>query len=82
MVAAGLPPEFVLIVLLLTLCPHLQLGPDADLDGVELFAGERAVTMALRRTRWVNGTLRHCVSAWCTAGGAVRTCIRCDTCIL
>ena len=49
MVAGGLPPDFVLILLLLTLCPHLQPKPNTDLDSLELFAGERAVSMALRR---------------------------------
>ena len=30
-------------------CPHLQPKPNTDLDSLELFAGERAVSMALRR---------------------------------
>ena len=46
-IAAGLPPNFVLCLLLLSLLANIS--PCRDLDALELFAGDRSCTLALRR---------------------------------
>jgi hypothetical protein len=46
-IAAGLPPNFVLCLLLLSLLANIS--SCRDLDALELFAGDRSCTLALRR---------------------------------
>ena len=48
LLAAGLPREFVLALLLVSQCRGLSCHA-ASFDAVELFAGDRSVTRALRR---------------------------------
>ena len=50
MLADGIPKVLVLALVLLSITDNIYNGP-ADLDAVELFAGDRAVTRALRRRR-------------------------------
>ena len=48
MLADGIPKVLVLALVLLSITDNIYGGP-ADLDAIELFAGDRAVTRALRR---------------------------------
>lgn len=47
MVRAGMPKSFVLVLLLMSHCSNIRQG-QADLQAVELFAGDRAITSSLR----------------------------------
>lgn len=61
LVSAGLPPEFVLVLVFLTQCHFRGAFTRAAVDAVELFAGQRSVTRALRRHAW---SLHACVRDW------------------
>ena len=55
LLAAGLPPNFVLCVFLLVLLTNIT--QRRDLDALELFAGDRSCTLGLRRPRAQQWTL-------------------------
>ena len=46
---AHLPKVLVLVMCLIARTSNIYQGPEGDLDALELFAGDRAITRALRK---------------------------------
>lgn len=52
MLCAGLPRRLVFILFLLACVQNVRQAPTTDIDGLEFFAGRRAITSAFRKHGW------------------------------
>ena len=72
MLRAGLPRRLVFILFLLACVQNVRQAPMTDIDGLEFFAGRRAITSAFRKQGWCVIPFDLSFDAamnWNTAGG-------------
>lgn len=72
MLRAGLPQRLVCIFFLLARVQNVRQAPMTDIDGLEFFAGRRAITSAFRKQGWCMIPFDLSFDAamnWNTAGG-------------